>query len=188
YSRKRFDMQLRKFIALPCILTLLLASCNNTNVGKPTPSASNTTESKSANKHGNDTASYGAPSVPEPLDVQGLISDPCSALTDKQSNYFPGKLDDTFTAETTRFSDKETSCAWTFKIDRRSLGTIGGGIPLPQERYKGISSIYKADQQDSYEQFEPLDIAGYPAAINNQTDADDGDCRLSVGLRDDTAY
>jgi len=171
-----------------CAVALLLASCSDTDVGQPNSATSESSVSSSGAGEATSTTAYGAPSVPEPLDVQKLINRPCSALSDKQINNFPGTLKNSFTAKTTRFSDKKTSCAWRFEGDRYSLGTVGGGVPLPRDRYQGISSIYKAHKQHAYEVFQPLEIAGYPAAINNKTDNNDGDCRLSVGLRNDTVY
>jgi len=60
---------------------------------------------------------------------------------------------------------------------------------LPSDEYHGLSSIYRAEQDGSYDTFRPFEAAGYPAVINNESDmTDSGSCRISIGLRDDTAY
>src|SRR5699024_4557097 len=131
---------------------------------------------------------YGAPPVPEPLDVQGIINDPCNALTDEQLDNFPGTLDeDTEKITTTTLSDKKTGCNWIFQGDRYSYGAIAGGVALPRDIYHGLSSIYRAAQKGKYDTFRPVETAGYPAAVNKNSDVG-GECRLSVGLRNDTAY
>jgi len=186
--QKRFNMGARLISSVAIAAVVLLTSCGSTDTGHPNSEIPRPSSSSTAEVNTSSTAKYGAPPVPNPLDVQTIVENPCSALTKKQINKFPGTLEKSFKSETTRFSDKKTSCAWKFEGDRYSLGTIGGGVPLPHDRYHGISSIYKARGQNAYEVFRPVEIAGYPAVINNQTDSTDGSCRLSVGLRNDTAY
>src|SRR5699024_341084 len=70
-----------------------------------------------------------------------------------------------------------------------SYGSVTGGVVLPSETYQGLSSIYKARQEGSYEVFQPLELAVYPAVINgSKAETSPGRCRVSVGLRHDTTY
>jgi len=182
-------MHRRAHTLISGIAILLIASCSGGHSGEPNPTTTTTsTESESADTD-NSSPTHGAPSVPSPLDVRDIIDDPCSALTKQQTDSFPGTLDSTETAKTTLLSEKETSCNWNFQGDRYSYGGFIAGVALPRDTFHGVSSIYEADEKDEYEVFEPVKVAGYPAVINNETDnADSGDCRLSVGLRNDTAY
>jgi len=169
--------------ALCSVVVILAAACSGTRTGEP-----NAIESSPESSGASSVAKYGAPSVPESLDVKSIIDDACSALTEDQIAEFPGTLDKKRTSKTTLLSDKKTSCALTFQGGRYSYGTIGGGVALPRDTYHGISSIYKSNQQGSYETFRPVEIADYPAVINSESGVGQGECRLSVGLRDDTAY
>src|SRR5699024_3202716 len=182
-SRRKSHGHTRTIAGLVCSCLLVLSACSSTDTGEPsTPQRSGSTEPSSSPKHG-------APSVPEPLDVHSIVADPCSALTKEQVGKFPGTLDKTDVSKTTYQDEKKTTCRWIFKGDRYSYGAVGGGVVLPSETYQGLSSIYKARQEGSYEVFQPLELAGYPAVINgSKAETSGGGCRVSVGLRNDTAY
>lgn len=168
-----------------CAIVLLTTACGaNSEAGKATSSPS---QHSSVNT--SSSAHYGAPPVPEPLNVKGIIDDPCNAVTDQQIDEFPGTLDSTHTTETTPLSDKKTSCNWAFEGDRYSYGSFVAGVALPRDTFHGLSNTYRANQNGSYDIFKPIEAAGYPAVINSQNDnTDNGDCSMSVGLRDDTVY
>src|SRR5699024_12206813 len=120
---------------------------------------------------------------PQSLDVQGSINVECKAQNNEQLDNFPGTLDeDTEKITTTTLSDKKTGCNWIFQGDRYSYGAIAGGVALPRDIYHGLSSIYRAAQKGKYDTFRPVETAGYPAAVNKNSDVG-GECRLSVGLR-----
>lgn len=132
---------------------------------------------------------YGAPPVPSDLDVSKIVDDPCGALTKEQVDEFPGTLDDTDTAQAATSSEKKTACNWNFRGDRYSYGGIIGGVVIPSDTHQGLRSLYKTQQLDSYDTFEPVELTGYPALIHGDDDTfTENECRLSVGLRDDTAY
>lgn len=179
-------MRIRVLTGAACAAALLATACGgDTDAGEPTPGSS-----ESDSEEASSTAKYGAPSVPEPLDATGIVDDPCGALTDRQLDEFHGTVDDsTHTTEATPLSDKKTACNWSFEGDRYSLGGFVAGVALPRDTFDGLSSSYRANQAGKYDTFDPFEAADYPAVINNQTGSPgEGECTLSVGLRDDTVY
>lgn len=180
FYQKRFDLRTQLVPYIFCAAILWLSSCSGgAESGTPIPTTPNSES---------DTSKYGAPSVSDPLAVESTLSTPCNVLTDKQLNEFPGEIRNEETEDTTRIGNG-LACAWTFEGDRYSYGSLTAGFVLPTASYHGLSSIYRSHQETGYETFQPVEISGYPAIINNETDTTDaGDCRISVGLRDDTAY
>src|SRR5699024_1906662 len=149
---------------------LLLTACSSTIGGQPSSTTPSPSNSGTDNPSGSHASRYGAPTVPSPLDVEELIHNPCSALSSDQIDTFPDSLDESEVAETTTFSDKKTSCNWFFQGKSYSYGSILGGVALPRDKFHGLSSIYKSHEDASYETFEPLKAAGYPAVVNNESD------------------
>lgn len=182
-SQKTFNMRSHIITGLTCGSLLILAACGGTNAGEASPSQD------SGSTAGSNSAKYGAPSVPAPLAVHSIVDDPCSVLPKEQIDEFPGTLNKTDTSATTYQDEKKTTCRWIFQGDRYSYGAVGGGVVLPSAIYHGISSIYKTEKKGKYEVFEPIELDGYPAVINgSEAETTEGACRVSVGLRDDTAY
>src|SRR5699024_1863384 len=163
-SLRRSKMRTRVAASVTGAITLFLASCDGTEPGDPDPAGSGSPSPGSEATESSSHAKYGAPSVADPLEVQGIISHPCSALTKDQLSNFPGTLDgDTHTTETTLYSDKKTSCNWSFQGDRYSLGGFVAGVALPHDRFHGLSSLYRANKKNKYKTFHPIETAGYPA-------------------------
>lgn len=178
-------MRSRTMAGLACATLLAVAACSgDTSAGEPT-----TAQSESASAQADGLPKHGAPPVPAPLDISGITNDPCSALTEQQTDAFPGKLAETRVGETT-LTGEGKSCSWIFHGDRYSLGGFSGGVVLPSPQYQGLSSLYKGKQRGAMDTFRSVGpIGGYPAVIYaSGRSIGDGFCRLAVGLRDDTAY
>src|SRR5699024_2230269 len=133
-SQKTFNMRSRLITYMAFASMLILTACGGTNAGEPS------TSPDSGSAEGSSAVKYGAPSVPAPLDVHGIVNDPCSALSKDQIDKFPGTLNKTDTSATTYQDDKKTTCSWIFKGDRYSYGTVGGGVVVPSATYHGLSS------------------------------------------------
>lgn len=174
----------RALAPLACAAVLLATACGGTDSGTAKPITPSTGQNAD-----DSAARHGAPPVPAPLDVSGIVQTPCKALTDKQVQTFPGTLEKTHITTSTGTGEAK-ACAWSFEGDRYSMGTISGGVVLPSAQYHGISSIYKSKQHGNLDAFREVGpIAGYPAVIYGSGRAPgDGWCRLAVGLRNDTAY
>lgn len=110
----------------------------------------------------------GAPEVPEPLDIEGIVADPCAALTEAQLIRLdvvepgrPGTMD----------------CSWSL-----TTGTYHGVIVSLDS---SLDEVY-ASGVNKY--FQETTIAGYPAVYASVLDQRaQGGCNLWVGVTDDVA-
>lgn len=174
----------RILATLGCATVLLTATaCGGSPSGQPTATSNNAAATTPAAKW----PKHGAPDIAQPLDVSSLTHNPCDAITDTQVESFPGTLDETQTSPTTA-GGAGTACGWIFDGPRYSYGSISGGIVPPTPTHHGLSSIY--DGRDAAKVFRPIkSINGYPAVIySGSGPIESGSCRMSVGLRNDTAY
>lgn len=170
-------------VGFGCALVLLTTACGGGTSGKPSPTVSDPSATAPAPKW----PKNGAPDIPNPLDVSTLTSNPCEVLTKQQVESFPGSLsEDTHSLPTTA-GGAGKACSWIFTGKRYSIGAISGGIVPPTSTHHGLSSIY--DGRESADVFRPITVHDYPAVIYSATGAiGSGACRMSVGLRNDTAY
>jgi hypothetical protein len=115
-----------------------------------------------------------APEVPDPLEVDGIVDDPCAALGREQFGDLgiegPGER---------RESRAEPACDWRMTSSRLHSITI-----TARTEDRGLRSVY--GRQDSQQYFEPTEVDGYPAVFASPLDQrGNGNCTLHVGLTDD---
>lgn len=117
----------------------------------------------------------GAPRVEDPLQVNGIVDEPCGALAADQLRalgFSPGELN--------TFGDDD-GCDW--RLANSTLGTVTVR-PLVSEN--GLGDVY--GRQDYSEYFEPTTVNGYPAVYESVLDErNDGGCTLYVGVTDELA-
>jgi hypothetical protein len=116
----------------------------------------------------------GAPKVPAALNADGILADPCSALSAAQQDDIgmvkPGKGDQGPTGP---------ECRW--KSAGSSLNSVEVSPFTANEN--GLSDIYGQQAGKAY--FEPVTVAGYPAVSTNISDLrSSGNCPLWVGVSD----
>jgi hypothetical protein len=116
----------------------------------------------------------GAPKVPAALNADGILADPCSALSAAQQDDIgmvkPGKGDQGPTGP---------ECRW--KSAGSSLNSVEVSPFTANEN--GLSDIYGQKAAKAY--FEPVTVAGYPAVSTNVSDLrSSGTCPLWIGVTD----
>ncbi|MFF1615767.1 DUF3558 domain-containing protein [Amycolatopsis sp. NPDC058278] len=116
----------------------------------------------------------GAPKVPAALNVDGILTDPCSALSAAQQDDIgmvkPGKANQGPTGP---------ACRWHSASS--SLNSVEVS-PFTANK-NGLSDIYAQKAGKPY--FEPVTVAGYPAVSTDVSDLrSSGDCPLWVGVSD----
>jgi hypothetical protein len=152
-------------VAALSLLTACSGSGTTQGQASPTPSAA------PAQQQG------GAPHVPAPLPVDGLLAQPCDALSPTQVDQLgmvgPGKSEQTPTGP---------SCTWkSATSDANSISVE----PVTINK-NGLDSIYANKAKAAY--FEPLQIDGYPAVyFDIQDGRSQGTCSLWVGATDELA-
>lgn len=124
----------------------------------------------------------GAPKVTTPIaDTSRWESDPCSVVSDDQ-------LASAGVVIRRTVPDMDTpggpSCQW---------GIDGGGSfagSFITEGGQGLSAVYANNSQTPFEHFQPISpVEGQPAVEAMSTASPrDGECAISVGLRDDRTY
>lgn len=181
-------MRVRVLAGLGCAVLIFAAGCGGgSTAGEP----STVPKRPSSSQAGSGLPKYGAPAVTHPLDVSSIAQDPCKAVTKQQMEAFPGSLDRTRVSPTTATGEGK-SCGWIFDSGGRygTFGRISGGVVPPTPSYQGLTSIYEGRQDGSADTFRPVDsISGYPGVVYaSGRDIGEGYCRLTVGLRNDTAY
>lgn len=145
----------------------LLAACDDkTGTGTASGSASPAPTSQA---DGN-----GAPRVPAPLKTDGILADPCSALSTSQQDDIgmvkPGKATQGPTGP---------DCSWSSTAAESNKVSIS---PFTANK-NGLSDIYSQKSASAY--FEPTTVAGYPAVSTNVSDLrSGGNCPLWVGVTD----
>ncbi|MGW4058982.1 DUF3558 domain-containing protein [Amycolatopsis sp. NPDC004747] len=150
-------------------LTLLTACTGKTGTGTTSGSAAPAPTSQAADN--------GAPKVPAPLKTDGILADPCSALSAAQQ-------DDIGMAKPGKATQGPTGpdCAWTSNGSASNVVSIS---PFTANK-NGLSDIYAQKAGSAY--FEPLTVAGYPAVSTNVSDLrSSGNCPLWVGVTDELA-
>lgn len=124
----------------------------------------------------------GAPKVTTPIaDTSRWESDPCSVISEKQ-------LADAGVAirKVTPDMDSAAGVACDWATEDASL--VGGTFITKSQ--EGLSAIYSNNSQSPFQHFQPIPpIEGQPAveAMESGTPAD-GECAISVGLRDDRTF
>jgi Protein of unknown function (DUF3558) len=124
-----------------------------------------------------DRTANGAPPVPAPLPTDGIVQNPCNALSRAQLDKIG------LQEQGTLRQDKGIGpvCRWR-SAAYPDFNTVDVGPMLPDKH--GLSDIYAGKSQDAY--FEPTRTAGYPAVFADRLadDRTDGDCSLWVGVTD----
>jgi hypothetical protein len=118
-----------------------------------------------------------APSVPQALSADGLVADPCSALSAAQVKQIG------LTGAGTSSRDQAgPSCKWKSATSDSNVVYIA---PMTANA-NGLSDIYAGKAKDKY--FEATTVASYPAVYADITDnRTGGDCTLWVGVTDQLA-
>lgn len=160
------------------LTAVLLTSCGSTETGTATTPAGNP-EDTDTTQTSPDNSPGLAPPVPEPLDPEMLLSEPCDLLTDTQLDQL-GLVE--YSSRIDSLGDHE--CTWAESEE----GTRKISISAMGNNENGLSDIYA--QREQYNHFEPTTINGYPAVIADPyTLLEDGACPLYVGITDQlTAY
>lgn len=157
----------------------LLTGCSPETGGTPEPTARPT----QSHQPGNGLPSDGAPTVENPIDTAKFEADPCSVATNAQLKNAGFAL-----KQGNPRLDNATGPECEWKFARSGYGVVAAKFVSISDR--GLSDIY--DQRDTTYRalFEEVpSVAGYPAVIHNTLDnRKDGQCFLSVGVRDDQTY
>lgn len=111
-----------------------------------------------------------------PLPTQGLLENPCSALTDAQLKDLglvsPGKAT----------QGQPALCGWSGEIQENHVNV--GAVP---QNNRGISDIYDQKSRQAY--FQPVTVGGYPGVLADTQDGRaSGSCTLWVGITDQLAF
>lgn len=171
-------MKLAHLVGLGVVV--LLAGCSGNDNGSSLGSGlgittSTTTSHRQASSATEDENA--APKVAKPLDVEGILDDPCDALATNQLS----ELGLTGRGETNTFGDDD-GCDWT--LQGTSLSTVIIR-PLVSDK-NGLGDTYDLKEHKDY--FEETRIGGYPAVFASALDErDSGNCTLVVGLTDELA-
>lgn len=172
-------------VALVGATLLITAACGSgTQQGEavPTPSGSRqSTDSTGSEQQPNSEKTE----VSAPLEIDSILDDPCTAVTKKQINSFPGKFDGTTVDDHDKDNEGGRYCIWDFR-DEYSLGSIHGVI-FPNS---GLENEYRRKESGEYHDVSSIQpIADHPALSIRYTDDDpDGDCTIAVGFQDDATY
>lgn len=152
-------LALRHRAAAVLIPLALLAACTAEETGTPVR-ATPTTASH--------TPSFGAPSVPDPLDATAFATDPCASLTDAQRD----ELGVDHAAERT--------------VANGAKCDYSGGMfasVLYSNKESGLAYLYGLNEADVLAHWEPTEVDGYPAvayAARSRPEV----CEVAVGLSD----
>jgi hypothetical protein len=159
--------RLVRLTAMAVAALALATACNGkTGTGTTSGSASPAPSSQAAD---ND-----APKVPAPLKTDGILADPCSALSAAQQDDLgmvkPGKATQ---------GAAGPDCAWKSTASESNMVSVS----LVTANKNGLADIYAKKGANPY--FEPVTVAGYPAVSTNISDLrSSGDCPLWVGVTD----
>jgi hypothetical protein len=178
-------MPLRRQLSTTLIITplLLAAACNSVQPGQavsaPTPS---TTVPTSTSQPNTPQGHSKAPQVKNPLDASKYIADPCASLTSTQLTAFGG-------AEPGHVNNSDSSPACTWQVGPNKETFLG--ISYSPAVKNGLNNIYSLNDTGWWKNgyFEPTEIDGYPAAFASISgNRKDGDCSMSIGVRDDLFF
>lgn len=175
-------MRIRHAASVVGLLCLAVTGCTITSQGAATPATTSgssiTNSSSPPSGDEDDLPSHGAPKVEDPLDTTRYQGDPCSTLTASQAQdelNLPtqGKPEEIALGK---------GCEW-FNPDTRGAVHIG----LLTGNHRGLSAVYKANQEGKYPYFEELPaVEGYPAIASDIEDRRPrGICVVDVGVTDE---
>jgi hypothetical protein len=154
-------------VLVPVAASVLLVGCGSGSNGSTGTSTSAAPSSAA-----------GDPSlkVPAPLPADGLIDNPCSALSNSELTDIGLLTSGQVNAESPKL------CRW--KSSTNELNSISLSA-VPQNK-GGISDIYAQKARSAY--FEPVTLSGYPGVYASTDDArPSGSCQLWVGVTDQLA-
>ncbi|MGH3434567.1 MAG: DUF3558 domain-containing protein, partial [Thermocrispum sp.] len=161
------------------VAAAVLAGCSEEESGMPSPPGQSTGAPQDGSVPG--LPNSGAPNVPTPIaDTSRWEADPCSVISRAQLSG-AGMTPDRFVPDLD--TPGGVSCQWGF-----DGGSFGGTFITKSP--DGLSAVYYNNGNTPFEHFQPIaPIEGHPAveAMSNQTPAD-GECAISMGLRDDLTY
>lgn len=146
---------------------VLLAGCNSSTTGTPTP------------KTDTSVTTVSAPKVAKPLNAASLTAAPCTSLTTAQLSQIG--------LPTVQHGDNASItgvaiCSWT---DDTTINSIG--ISWQTGLGNGLSTIYSEKSQLGY--WQPTVVDGYPAVFADLGDLrSKGDCSISVGVSDQLSF
>ena len=155
----------RRHVAAAALIPLaLLAACTTEETGTPTVTGTTTTIPAV-------TPSFGAPEVPDPLDIAAFAADPCTSLTPPQQAEFG--VDD----GNERTVENGNKCDYA-----------GGAFVsvLYSTEKSGLTYLYGLNKDGVWARWETLEVDGYPAVAYVKPASRDA-CDVAVGLSD-TAY
>ncbi len=173
---------------LGLLSVVLLSGCTTTSQGEPgaattgtagTATTGSTPDSPTGDPNG-DLPTDGAPDVSNPLDTTAFQEDPCKALTASQTQ----GLNVPSTGE--QYDDSlGNGCKWT-NAETHGETIIGFLDKDP----RGLSAVYKANEQGKWAYFEELSpVEGYPAVARSQSDERaDGYCSVVIGASNEVAF
>ncbi|QWF80536.1 DUF3558 domain-containing protein [Amycolatopsis sp. CA-230715] len=115
-----------------------------------------------------------APPVPSPLKADGIVAQPCTALSSAQTQQI-GMVDPQSNPTSTG-----PGCVWRSASDDLNKVTIA---PMTANK-GGLDDIYA--NKGAY--FEPKTVNGYPAVLSGAVeDRSEGNCNLWIGVTDQLA-
>lgn len=155
---------------------VLLAGCANDSGDGSFPFASTQPSTpKSAAPVDEVETEPAAPTVDDPLEVDGIVGDPCDALARDQL----ADLGLVGPGEPNTHGDDD-GCDWRLTTSRLHIVTIR---PLVSDK-NGLGDVYAGRDYKDY--FEETTVDGYPAVYASVLDErDSGGCTLLVGVTDD---
>lgn len=172
-------MSARRLALLLSALALAAAGCAVTEAGVPTAALDS-----GGSGAGPSDDRHGAPRVREPLDASRFLTDPCGLLTPEQMRGFdisrPGVIDSTGALA----EHVGMGCFWSSDDDI----SRGYGIGWLVGNRNGLADTYRGrDRFAGY--FEPTEVDGYPAVLNDVTDErDKGECNIVVAVSDTLTF
>jgi hypothetical protein len=175
-------MRIRQAAAVVGLLCLTVTGCTTTSRGEAIPAktsdVSTTNSSSPPSGDEDDLPSNGAPKVEDPLDTTRYQSDPCSILTASQAQdelNLPPQGEPEVVA-------LGKGCKW-YNPDTR--GEVQ--IALLTGNPRGLSAVYRANQEGKYPYFTELPpVEGYPAIASDIEDRRPrGICIVDVGMTDE---
>lgn len=170
-------MNARTLTALVAASALLLSGCGADEPGEPTTGGSEPTNGQPTVDVGTESNApeVTAPTVSRPISsLDRYKQDPCKILTRSQIE----QLGYNNTVKRDLNWDNGPHCDW------RDKETNSVAITVLNDQPQGLTGIYS--NKDSFEYFEPTEVAGYPALVAGLIDnRDNGACAMDVGVTDE---
>jgi hypothetical protein len=153
------------------IASILSACSSHTTAGTPSTAPADPSPTTSAQL---------APKVPAALPTDTILSDPCQGISSTQADTIG--LVPQGIPKTLPYDGK--GCNWKSATDTSNEVAIA---PLAVSK-NGMNDIYANNALHKFQLFQPLTIAGYPAAkVELAGDQSTGNCTLWVGVTDQLA-